>query len=200
MKKYKISQFAELLNVSTRTLRRWDNDGKLIAYRTPTGDRFYTEEQYKIYMGIPMENKVCKNIIYARVSNVGQKDDLNNQIEFLKQFINANGIICDEIITDIGSGLNYKRKNWNKLLDMVTNKEVSKIYITFKDRFVRFGFDWFYEFCKKNNCEIVIVNNEKLSPNEELIEDLISIIHVFSCKIYGLRKYKSKIKRDDSLY
>ena len=75
MKKYQISQFVELLNVSTRTLRRWDNDGKLIAYRTPTGDRFYTEEQYKIYMGIPMENKVYKNIIYARVSNVRQRDD-----------------------------------------------------------------------------------------------------------------------------
>ena len=199
MKKYKISKFAELLNVSTKTLRRWDNDGKLTAYRTPSGDRFYTEEQYKSYMGIPMENKVCKNVIYARVSNVGQKDDLNNQIEFLKQFINAKGIICDETITDIGSGLNYKRKNWNKLLDMVSNKEVSKIYVTFKDRFVRFGFDWFYEFCKKNNCEIIVVNNEKLSPNEELVQDLISIIHVFSCRIYGLRKYKSKIKEDDSL-
>lgn len=199
MEKYKISKFAKLLNVSTRTLRRWDNDGKLTAYRTPSGDRFYTEEQYKNYMGIPMENQICKNVIYARVSNIGQKDDLNNQIEFLKQFINAKGIICDEIITDIGSGLNYKRKNWNKLLDMVSNKEVSKIYVTFKDRFVRFGFDWFYEFCKKNNCEIIIVNNEKLSPNEELVQDLISIIHVFSCRIYGLRKYKSKIKEDDSL-
>lgn len=195
MKKYKISEFAELLNVSTRTLRRWDNDGKLIAYMTPTEDRFYTEEQYKVYMGIPMENQVRKNIIYTRISNIRQKDDLNNQIEFLKQFINANGIICDEIITDIGSGLNYKRKNWNKLLDMVSNKEVPKIYVTFKDRFVRFGFDWFYEFCKKNNCEIIVVNNEKLSPNEELVQDLISTIHV----LYGLRKYKSKIKEGDSL-
>lgn len=199
MEKYKISKFAELLNVSTKTLRRWDKDGKLIAYRTPGGKRFYTEDQYRNYMGIPKENKVGKHIIYARVSNNGQKDDLNNQIEFLKQYVNANGVICDEVITDIGSGLNYKRKNWNKLLDAVSNKEISTIYITFKDRFVRFGFDWFESFCEKHNCKIVIVKNQKLSPNEELVQDLISIIHVFSCRIYGLRKYKRKIKEDDAL-
>lgn len=196
MKKYKITEFAKLLNVSTQTLRRWDKQQKLIAYRTPTGDRFYTEDQYKEYMGIQLENQVCKSVIYARVSSQNQKDNLNNQIEFLKTYVNSKGVICDEIFTDVGSGLNYNRKSWNKLLDKVSNNEISEIYITYKDRFVRFGFDWFESFCKKHNCKIIVVNNETLSPTEELVQDLISIIDIFSYRVYGLKKYKKMVKDD----
>lgn len=143
-------------------------------------------------MGIQNENQVSKNIIYAKVSNQVQKDNLKNQIEFLKTYINSNGIICDEVITDIGSGLNYKRKNWNLFLEKIQNEEISNIYITYKDRFVRFGFDWFESFCNKNNYKIIIVDNEKLSLTEELAQDLISVIYVFSCRIYDLRKYKRR--------
>lgn len=103
--------------------------------------------------------------------------------------MNAKGVIVDEVIEDIGSGLNYKRKKWNRLLDDVMNQEVSQIYITHKDRFIRFGFDWFQTLTKKFGAEIIIVNQEDSSPQEELIQDLIAIIHVFSCRIYGLRKY-----------
>lgn len=94
-------------------------------------------------MGIPNENKVGKTIIYARVSNQGQKDDLENQIEFLKTFSNAKGMIIDEIITDIGSGLNYNRKEWNKLIESCIDGNISTIIIAHKDRFIRFGYDWF---------------------------------------------------------
>ncbi len=150
-----------------------------------------------------MNESVVKNqkkvVIYARVSLVSQKDDLKNQISFLRQFVNARGIILDEVISDIGSGLNFKRKNWNQLIKRVMKNEIKQIYIAHKDRFVRFGFDWLKNLCLENGTEIVVVNNEELSPEKELVQDLTSIIHVFSCRIYGLRKYKNKIKGDRSL-
>ena len=190
---------SELLGVSVKTLQRWDKEGKLTAYRNPSGRRYYTKEQYEDYMGIQKENKVGKTVVYARVSNNGQKDDLENQVEFLKQFANARGMILDDIVTDIGSGLNYNRKKWNKLIDDCLEGNVQTIIIAHKDRFIRFGYDWFERLLKKQGTEIVVVKNEKLSPSEELIQDLISIIHVFSCRIYGLRKYKQKIQKDDEL-
>lgn len=120
-------------------------------------------------------------------------------IEFLKQYSNAKGYIISEIITDIGSGLNFKRKNWNKLLEMAQNREISKIIIAHKDRFTRFGYEWFEDFLKVFGVDLEIVNNEKLSPEEELVQDLVSIIPVFSCRIYGLRKYKKEIEKEISV-
>ena len=137
-----------------------------------------------------------KTIIYTRVPTNGQKDDLKNQSEFLKQYANAKGIIVDEVFEDVGSGLNYNRKKWNKLLEDCMLGLIKTIIISHKDRFIRFGFEWFERFLKSNGVELIVVNNESLSPQEEIIQDLISIIHVFSYKIYGLRKYKTKIKVD----
>lgn len=196
MKQYKPKEFAEMLHVSVKTLQRWDNEGVLKAYRNPKGRRYYTEEQYREYMGIPKENQVGKTVIYARVSNKGQKDDLENQVEFLRQYANAKGMIVDEVVTDIDSGLNYKRKHWNRLIEACVDGKVSTILIAHKDRFVRFGYEWFEQFLDKLGVKIIVINNEKLSPQEELVQDLISIIHVFSCRVYGLRKYKDKIKED----
>ncbi len=140
------------------------------------GTRYYSDVQLNQYLNIDKNTK--KDIvIYSRVSNVGQKDDLQNQIYFLKNYCNAKGYITYEY-SDIGSGLNFKRKNWSQLLDKVQNQEISKIIIAHKDRFVRFGYDWFENFCIKFGCEIEVVNNEKLSPQQELVQDLISIIHI----------------------
>ena len=145
-------------------------------------------------MGIEMtQNQVYEVIIYVRVSNNNQKDDLQNQIKFLRDYANAKGYIVSEVITDIGSGLNYQRKGFNSIL---YSDKKQKILISYKDRFVRFGFDWFDKFLKSKGSEIEIVNNEDLSPQEEMIQDLISIIDIFSCHIYGLRKYKKQIKED----
>ena len=193
-KNYKPKEFAELLNVSVLTLQRWDNAGKLKAFRTPTNRRYYTYEQYQKYMGITTSNK--KTVIYTRVSTSNQKDDLKKQVEFLKQYVNAKGIIVDTVIEDYGSGLNYNRKQWNKLIDECMTNEIGTIIITHKDRFIRFGFDWFEKFLNKFGVKFIIVNNESLSPQEELVQDIISILHVFSCRIYGLRKYEKKIKED----
>jgi len=194
----KLQDMADRLGVSIKTLQRWDREGILVAKRTPTNRRYYTEEQYLSYVGKSQPKGLI--LAYARVSSRNQIDDLTSQVEFLKQFVNAKGEILDDIISDIGSGLNYNRKNWNNLLlDLVAKGLVSKIYITYKDRFVRFGFDWFERFCNYYNCEIVVVKNENTSPQQELVDDLISIIHVFSCRIYGLRKYKKELREDESL-
>lgn len=196
---YSIGKFAKIIGVTTKTLRVWHSDGSFVPTKvTKGGTRYYGEEKINEYFGTSTKEKDKKIIIYSRVSNVGQKDDLKNQIDFLKTYSNAKGYIT-ESFTDIGSGLNFKRKNWNLILEMVQKKEVKKIIIAHKDRFVRFGFDWFEEFCKKMDCEIEIVNNEKLSPQEELVQDLISIIHVFSCRIYGLRKYKKELLGDKNV-
>lgn len=194
----KLQDMADRLGVSIKTLQRWDREGILVAKRTPTNRRYYTEEQYLSYVGKSQPKGLI--LAYARVSSRNQIDDLTSQGEFLKQFVNAKGEILDDVISDIGSGLNYNRKNWNNLLlDCVAKGLVSKIYITYKDRFVRFGFDWFERFCNYYNCEIRVVNNETTSPQQELVNDLISIIHVFSCRIYGLRKYKKELREDESL-
>lgn len=196
---YKPKDFAKLLGVSVRTLQRWDYEGKLKAYRSASDRRFYTHQQYEEYMGIK-HNDDKLTLIYARVSSRNQTDDLKNQIEFLKNFANAKGWIVSETITDIGSGLNYNRKNWNDLLTKCFNHDVSRIIVAHKDRFIRFGFDWFERFLKEQcSTEIIVVNNESLSPQQEIVQDLINIIHVFSCRIYGLRKYKTKIKEDDDI-
>lgn len=196
---YKLKKIASLLSVTVKTLQNWENANKLIAYRNPQGRWFYTHEQFEAYMGIQKENKVGKIIIYGRVSSARQKEELANQLSFLRDFANARGFIVDEVLTDIGSGLNYKRKKWNALLDDCFEGNVSTILIAHKDRFVRFGYDWFSSFLEKRGVKILIVENDALSPQQELVEDLVSIIQVFSCRIYGLRKYKKKIQEDEKL-
>ena len=105
----------------------------------------------------------------------------------------------DQYIEDYGSGLSYNRKKWNELLDEVMEQKIKTIIITHKDRFIRFGYDWFEKFCMKFNTTIVVVNNEELSPQEELVQDIVSILRVFSCRLYGLRKYKKQIERDEEI-
>ena len=95
--------------------------------------------------------------------------------------------------------MRYNRKKWNKLLDEVMEQKIKTIIVTHKDRFIRFSYDWFEKFCMKFNTTIVVVNNEELSPQEELVQDIVSILHVFSCRLYGLRKYKKQIERDEEI-
>ena len=121
------------------------------------------------------------------------------QIAFLRQFANARGVIIDRVVTDIGSDLNFKRKHWNELIREAEQGHIHAIYIAHKDRFVRFGYDWFKAHLAEHGTELIVLNNEDLSPEKEMIQDLISIIHVFSCRIYGLRKYKNKLKGDEDV-
>ena len=196
MKVYKIHEMAEKLGVSIKTLQRWDNTGKLSARRTPSNQRYYTEDQYLDYMGLSVKKPYRNVVAYARVSSQSQKDNLKQQIDFIRTFTNAKGIILDECIQDIGSGLDYERPKWNDLLQAVMRNEVATIYVTYKDRFVRFGFEWFENLCKQHQTEIVVLNYEETSPDKELVEDLVSIVNVFSSRLDGLKKYKNVIKND----
>lgn len=196
---YKPKEFAELLNVTVKTLQRWDREKTLVANRTPTNRRYYTYDQYLQFKGIGRDADSRKIVIYTRVSTRNQADNLENQVDFLQNYVNAKGLIVDEVIRDYGSGLNYNRKKWNQLLGEVMENKVKMIFVSHKDRFVRFGFDWFERFCNKFNVEIVVVKNDKLSPHEELVQDIVSILHVFSCRLYGLRKYKKQIEGDETI-
>ena len=199
IRNYKPKDFAELLGVSVKTLQRWDREGILKANRTPTDRRYYTYDQYLQFEGIHTEEDERQVVLYARVSTRNQKDDLQNQTAFLRQNCNAKGMIVGQCIEEYGSGLNYNRPKWNRLLDDVMEQKVKTIVITHKDRFIRFGYEWFEKFCMKFHTTIIVVNNESLSPQEELVQDIISILHVFSCRLYGLRKYKKQIERDEEI-
>ncbi len=95
--------------------------------------------------------------------------------------------------------MNYNRKKWNRLLEEVMENKIKTIVISNKDRFVRFGYDWFERFCEKFNTKIIVVNNETFSPSEELVQDIVSILDVFTYRLYGLRKYKKQIREDDDI-
>ncbi|GHP14280.1 hypothetical protein YK48G_17050 [Lentilactobacillus fungorum] len=193
----KPKELGERLGVSVKTLQKWDRQGKLPAKRTVTNRRYYTEADYLKAIEKPTANR--QNVIYARVSTAIQQDALRDQVKFLQQYVNAKGIIVDQVVTDIGSDLNYKRKKWNRLLDEVMQSKINQIYIAYPDRFIRFGFDWFRQICAKFGTEIVVVNNEQLSPEAEVVQDLILIIHVFSSRVGGLRKYEKKVSDDHGL-
>jgi len=200
---YRLNEFAKLVNRSVKTLQKWDRLGKFKAHRTITNRRYYTHDQYLEYMGIVKNHsqEPKKIIVYYRVSSAGQKDDMKSQKQALEIFCTAKGLAIDEWLYDIGSGLNYKRKNFTKLMNLVETGEISTLIIAHKDRLVRFGFEWFQYFCEKHGTEIIIMNQERLSPEQEMTQDLISIIHTFSCRLYGLRKYKKIIRHavDDSV-
>ena len=199
MKQYKVGEFAKLLNVTVKTLQNWDKQGTLKAYRTPTNQRFYTEEQLNQILNLSNTNQEEKQglkIGYCRVSTHNQKNSLENQEEYLRSYTNAKGVILDEVFTDIGSGINYNRKNFNRILELVEDGEVAEIYVTYKDRFVRFGFDWFNTFCEKHGAKIIILNQPSTSPEQELAEDLLNIVTVFSARSHDLRTYKKQLEQN----
>ena len=196
---FKTGEAAEYLGMSIKGIQKLDREKRLVAHRTDSNRRFYYQSELDRYLGRTPEPEKKKNVAYARVSSSGQKNDLKNQMDFIVQYANGAGIILDERITDIGSGLNYDRPKWNALMKEVEEGKIGRIIVTYKDRFIRFGFDWFDRFCRDHGCEIVVLNNPDTSPDEEMTEDLISIIHVFSCRLYGLRRYQSKIEKDSEL-
>jgi predicted site-specific integrase-resolvase len=191
MKYYSIGKFSEAIGKTPKTLRLWDKENKLKpAHVTAGGTRYYSQEQLDVFCGIKkLTNK--KIIGYGRVSSYKQKDDLDRQIENVKTYMIAKGYSF-EVITDIGSGINYNKKGLNKLIDMITNYEVEKIVILYKDRLLRFGFELIENLCNKYGVIIEIIDNSPKTEEQELVEDLVQIITVFSCKLQGKRANKAK--------
>lgn len=191
---YNIQQFGKLIGKSTKTLQKWDREGKLVAHRSPQSNRrYYTHDQYLDYRGLKAVEK-GQTVVYARVSGIAQKPDLANQVEALKTYCTAHSIHVDEWMQDIGSGLNYKRKNFNRLMELVELGHVRRLVIAHRDRLVRFGYGYFEAFCERHNTEIIVVNGDALSPEQELVQDLLAITTVFSARLHGLRAYKKGLK------
>lgn len=187
-----IGKFAKSLGVSIQTLRNWDKEGKLKpTYVTENGYRYYSEDLLNKFRNIKNVNKIKKkNILYARVSAKDQKDDLNRQIDNLKQYAYSKGYSF-EIITDIGSGINYKKEGLLKMINLVECGEVDRIIVLYKDRLIRFGYDLIEYICKLNDTKIEIVDNSTVSKEQELTEDLIQIITVFANRLYGAKSKKT---------
>ena len=179
-----------------KTLQKLDRNGKPPATgRTSTGRRWYSEADIDNYFGVsatPAEDRVP--VLYCRVSSAAQRPDLENQKRVLGDFCAARGLVNLEWITEIGGGLNFERPKFLALMDRIEQREISHLVIAHKDRLTRFGYVWFTRFCKMHSCEILVLNNETLSPEREMVEDLMTIVHCFSSRLYGLRNYKKSLK------
>ena len=190
MKYYSSKTVTQMLGVSAQTLRNWDKEGKLKpSYVKSNGYRYYSEDSILSYT---QERKTKKNlnvIGYARVSNKKQSDDLERQVNNIKQYLSSKYETFD-IITDIGSGINYKKTGLLKLIEKINKKEVDLIVVLYKDRLLRFGFELVEYFAELNNVIIEVLDKIDKNQDEELVEDLVQIITVFSCKIQGKRKGK----------
>jgi len=186
---------ARRIGVSVRTLKRWDRQGRLVPeIRTPTLRRLYSEAQVLEVTGREAPVVRRRVVAYCRVSSAAQKPDLKNQRAALESFCAARGLADVEWVEEIGGGLNFKRKRFGEIMRAVEADEVGTLVVAHKDRLVRFGFDWFADLCARHGCDLLILNNESLSPEAEMVQDLMTVVHCFSSRLYGLRSYKKTIK------
>ena len=180
------------LGVTAQTLRNWDREGKLKpAYVKSNGYRYYSLDDILSFTQERKTKKKLKVIGYARVSSKKQSDDLTRQVENLNKILKEK-YTDFEIISDIGSGINYTKPGLKKLIELINKKEVDLIVVLYKDRLVRFGFELIEYFAKLNNVKIEILDNNEKPQETELVEDLVQIITAFSCRIQGTRKKHTK--------
>ena len=188
----KISEAAKLMGVSCNTLRRWEKEGKITPQRAHSGHRRYKIEEMLPYKYRPSSEQGRKTVAYARVSSHDQKEDLERQKQVLELYCAQKGMTC-EIISDLGSGINYKKKGLNKLLEEIIDNKVGKLVLTHKDRLLRFGVELFFAICKVMNVQVTIINQgEDTTFEEDLSKDVLEIITVFSARLYGARSHKNK--------
>ncbi|MEG4112354.1 MULTISPECIES: IS607 family transposase [unclassified Microcoleus] len=192
---WKVAEFAKLVGVSSSTLRRWEREGKLIPERTLGNQRVYSETHLNIVRNLKTgKTPPNRAIVYCRVSSPGQKQDLLRQTQAMEQFCLAQGVAITDSIQEIGGGLNFKRPKFLQILQWAILGEVRVLYVAHQDRLCRFGFELVEQILQWNGGTIIVANAESLSPHEELTQDLLSIIHCFSSRLYALRKYKAKVK------
>ena len=187
-----IKQAANQLGVSVSTLRRWDETGVLVAQRTPKGHRRYDLSKINPNLTRNKVEQQRKTIAYARVSSHDQKSDLQRQIEILELYCSAQSWSF-EVISDLGSGMNYHKKGLKRLLDDILDNKIDRLVLTHKDRLLRFGAELVFALCEARQVEVVIINQgENLSFEEELAQDVLEIITVFSARLYGSPSKKNK--------
>jgi len=189
MRLYRTGEVAKRLGVSTMTVRRWIKAGKIKAYQIGREFRIPESEVLRLLEG-KLPDKV---VIYARVSSRDQKEDLERQVEYLKNYCSSKGYQVVKILTDISSGLNESRKGLKNLFKLVESGEITKVVITYRDRLTRFGFKYLEQYFNSHGVEIeVIFDDEGKTPEKELVEDLLAIVTSFAGKLYGARSHKKK--------
>src|SRR3990167_4856258 len=189
-KLFKIGQAAKALGVSPSTLRRWEREGKITPERTEGSHRLYRLSQFKISKKLNISER--KTIAYARVSSHDQKSDLERQKKVLEMYCASHGWKF-ELITDLGSGMNYYKKGLKKLLNAILEGNVGRLVLTHKDRLLRFGAELVFALCEAREVEVVIINSgAEAKFEEELAKDVLEIITVFSARLYGSRSRKNQ--------
>ncbi|MFN8487192.1 MAG: IS607 family transposase [Caldilineaceae bacterium] len=185
MNTYNISEFSKIVGVAVKTLQRWDREGKLSPTRTPGNRRVYTDAHIAQATGLVRKTLERKTVVYMRVSSAAQKPDLETQYANLQQFCTASGIAVNEWVKEIGGGLNFGRPKFLQVVDSLIAGQIECLVIAHKDRLVRFGYELLEHLCKRHGCKLVVMNVESLSPEQEMIQDMLAIVHCFSSRLYG---------------
>lgn len=182
-----IKQAGDLIGVSTKTLRRWEVEGRIKSIRTKGNHR-----RYDVSALMGGKNKSNLTVCYARVSSHDQKDDLKRQAQVLEAYASSKGFTF-ELIQDLGSGMNYKKKGLVRLIKMICSAHVERLIVTHKDRLLRFGSELIFSLCEHFGVEVIMINKSSESTYEEdLTSDVLEIITVFSARLYGSRSHKNK--------
>lgn len=194
MSAYRIGQFAARVGRSVSTVRRWEREGRITTKRTATGQRYFDESDVLAVLKPGFDASKRLTVVYCRVSSPGQANDLASQVAAMEAFCLGAGIAVDEWVSEIGGGMDMRRKEFLTLMDRIEDGLVSRLVIAHKDRLGRFGFDYFEHVADRHGCEIIVANAESLSPQQELVEDLLWIVHTFSGRLHGLRRYEKILK------
>ena len=174
-----------ILRVTPQTLRTWAKENKIRSIRTPTNQRMYHKQDVYDLVGVHLDNKEKKKIIYCRVSSKKQVEDLERQKDFLQSKYPSH-----IMVTDIGSGINWKRKGLETILEQSMQGYVEEVVVAHRDRLCRFAFELIEFILARAGCKLVVHDEDHhKSTDEELAEDLLSIIHVYSCRNMGRRRY-----------
>lgn len=194
----KSAKVLKLLNITRPTLCRYVKNGTLKYTELPNGFYDYDDESVYKLLNKDIERK-C--VIYSRVSTQKQKTDLENQKKILREFCSVNGIEISDEYSDIGSGINFERKEFQRLVNDVVNHKISKVYITYKDRLSRISFDMFKNLFQNFNCEIVVLNDvdDSKQIEKEIFNEIISLIHCFAMKVYSSRRQKKLKNIEENL-
>ncbi len=192
---YTPSQFAKKVGVSVKTIQKWDRIGVLPAKRTITNRRYYTDEDLTAALRLPRGQKERQTVAYCRVSSQGQKPALLHQRAVLEQWCQQQHISVDEWIMEVGSGLNFERKQFLRVVDAIIDRQVERVVLAHQDRLARFGYTLLVHLCRTHECELLVMNTEELSPEQELVQDLITITYCFSSRLYGLRNYRKALQK-----
>lgn len=195
MEQLKLKKAAEYIGYNPIYLQSLDRRGILAAHRTATGRRYYLKSDLDAFLNATPPISDRKILAYCRVSSANQKPDLLNQRRVIEDYCVARGYSNVEYITEIGGGLNFKRPAFRKLISDIIEKKVGVLILAHKDRLCRFGFDFAQYIADINGTKIDILNTEKMSPEKEMVTDLMTIIHCFSSRLYGLRNYRKSLKK-----